>query len=330
MRIVLRADSSHRIGLGHVARCTRLAVELSRLLPDAELILVTNQPETARFFRRKQDFIRIHPCGDGSGIEPVKELQPDLAVLDLLDLEADDVQSLRGTCVVADIENVAPETSCAHLLLLRIGTLPPPGTNGQVVLAGPQYLLIDPAWALEPLVRSDFPTTGLRVFLALGGSDPSGLTSLALEACAETADLWEEVRVILGPGYEGGSPVEPRLAGKLQVFRLPPDVRGVARGMDMAVVAAGLQLFECLAAGLPCVTLRHNETQRGNAALAVEWNAAVDLGPGDSVAPEILVGLLRRLAADPDRRRSMSQAGRRNVDGLGLRRLARAIVEVLP
>jgi UDP-N-acetylglucosamine:LPS N-acetylglucosamine transferase len=106
----------------------------------------------------------------------------------------------------------------------------------------------------------------------------------------------------------------------------PPDVAAVLAGADAAVTAGGSTVFQLAALGTPALAVAQYGHQRANIDRAVAAGAAVDLGQREALSADRLAAAIAGLDADPGRRRAMSEAGRRLVDGEGARRVADLIV----
>ena len=170
-----------------------------------------------------------------------------------------------------------------------------------------------------------------RVLVAFGGSDPAGLTSIAIEAvtCAGLGDV--EVIAVVGPASTAAESLLARYGpsdNRVEVVVDPSDYASRLAGADLAVVAAGSTCWELAAFGVPAVVSAVAPNQRVVADGLAAAGAVVDVGPPGTWSAGDLARAVRELASDSARRRSMASVGRRLVDGLGAERVVAAMQEV--
>jgi spore coat polysaccharide biosynthesis predicted glycosyltransferase SpsG len=200
--------------------------------------------------------------------------------------------------------------------------------NDARLLLGPKYALLRPefeSWARCFQVRE----AGRRVLLAFGGGDDRGAARIFLQAMS-TLDSGVSVSLLT-------SRTNPRLAEirrlieeeRLHRVELWLDEREVARRMveaDVAIVSAGTLAFETATIGLPTLLTAIADNQEPIMKAWKDAGATHALGPIGSVSVETAAEAVRALLADEGRRRELSEAGRRLVDGRGAIRVANELV----
>jgi hypothetical protein len=190
---------------------------------------------------------------------------------------------------------------------------------GGIRLSGFEHVL------LRREVRAARSVHGARsgVLVAMGGSDPEGLTPLLAQGL-NGAGI--DVAVALGPGYRGASPTERGAfptGGSTRVLR-DAFVPALA-GADLLVTGYGHTLLEAAHLGVPAIAAVYRPDQLEHARVfsAAGTAVALDLTVRSHVAE--LVGLVGRLLGEPGLLAGMSKRGQALVDGLGARRIARAL-----
>jgi spore coat polysaccharide biosynthesis predicted glycosyltransferase SpsG len=149
------------------------------------------------------------------------------------------------------------------------------------------------------------------VLLALGGSDPTGLTP-ALAAALRDQDL----RVNLGPGYRAAAPSHGEVVPGPHAF-----VAALA-GAELLVAAFGHSLLEAAYLGVPALIVVTRDDHREHA------EAFARNGTAEIVAPAMLRERVVALLADRAALEEMGRRGRDLVDGRGADRIVAAIREL--
>jgi len=286
--VVFVHDAEQEAGLGHRRRVEALATEVQR-----------------RGFP-----IRVQPID-----APVHAAA---IVVDSYRTRADD-RTRYDAAVVGAIDDLERD------LAVDVVIDPSPGANtdahrrAEVVLAGADYAIVDPALAgraSDPII--DDVT---RVLVTTGAADRAGVGVRIARALATASFANEpcafEVRLVVGPW---GSQVVPPGVTPVRV------TTGLAEELARAgvvVTAGGVTLLESLVLGRPTVCVVVAENQRRAAEAVAAAGAAVGAVP-ESAASEVAA-----LIAVPQRRRDLATRAHEVVDGRGAARVADAIVAAL-
>ncbi len=331
--ILIRCDGGPEIGLGHVKRCLALA----RALRDDQsfgVIFAMIGDETAAGMAAAQGF-RV-ARGDGlSERDWIAELarahQAKALVLDVRTaLSRSDVQALRAeTPLIVTLDDASERRLAAHLAVYP----PVPQTRALAWGNGETDLLIGWKWALmggEPWRAPRRPDAGrakLRALVAMGGSDPQGLTVRAVKAVAAAGGAVMPV-VVIGPSTpfpEAVADLCQAAAPHAEIIFSPDGLMPVAADCDLAVVAFGVTAYECAHVGTPAIYLGLTPDHAQSAQGFHDAGFGINLGVAAALSDAKLSETIRRLAADPEKRRAMAAAGRLGIDGFGAERLAAEI-----
>lgn len=199
-------------------------------------------------------------------------------------------------------------------------------------------LCLGPKWSL---LRREFrgggeaprmiSETARRLLVLMGGADPKGYSTLALEAAVRATEVLPddpEIVLVVGAANPAAAELQYRATGLAARIDVRYDVRDMAAllgTVDLAISAAGSTVLEMAALGVPMVIGAQNESEVGPAAALSRRGAAIDMGPLEGVDPVTLAGTVADLARDPDRRRALASSARSLVDGRGADRVAAAI-----
>jgi UDP-2,4-diacetamido-2,4,6-trideoxy-beta-L-altropyranose hydrolase len=157
---------------------------------------------------------------------------------------------------------------------------------------------------------------GERVESVVVATGAGGVLGVELASAVRAALPAATVSLVRGPYAEGDPP------SGVDLIVAPTSLAEVLSAADVAVVGAGQTMLEAAAAGTPTIAVALVENQRRQAHRLAELGG-VELSEPGAVAEAVVV-----LAADQDRRRSLSARAQAVVDGQGARRVA-ALVEDL-
>lgn len=331
--MLIRADASAAIGIGHVARCLTLAQQLvaqgasvafaCRELPGHQLARITGEGHE----------VFALPADTDDEIAALAGLLPsgvsfDWVIVDHYGLDARWESAARqwGRRIMA-IDDLADRPHACDLLLDQNFTastalyqsLIPPACE---VLAGPHHALLRPAFRQDRATDAD---TARRVLVSFGGFDQAGMTLRALQALMGIDGV--RVQCIAGQASVD-LPALQALVSQRPDWELLGFVDDLPQRMASATLfvgAGGGTTWERAALGLPSLCVSVADNQVGNAeALA---SAGIHLYPG--TAEQVTVAVLARSIAllldDASLRGQFSARSRKLVDGLGAQRVAAAL-----
>jgi UDP-2,4-diacetamido-2,4,6-trideoxy-beta-L-altropyranose hydrolase len=351
-RLVVRADASARVGVGHVMRCLALAQEwLGRGGPATFVTCCDNDDLRARIARA------------GARVVPLDRPYPDVSDLRIttsvareggtgesaepwlvLDGYHFDEQYHRGaragrqrTMVVDDMAHL---TAYEADIVLNPSTLEglrsysaPEGTR---FLLGPRFALLRDEFAARRHRVLRVPPVARRVLITMGGGDPDGVTATVLRALTRVRVDGLEVIAVLGasnPHADDLASLAARLdreqPDRSRTIRVERDVDDMSRLMawaDVAVTAAGGTVWEAACLGLPCILVVLAANQEVVAEVAERERIGVSLGRASGLDEERIADAIRHLCFDRPARVRLASAGRRLVDGRGC---ARVVDEML-
>lgn len=207
------------------------------------------------------------------------------------------------------------------------------GPGGPNWLVGPRYVLLREV-VLDRRGEPRATNSPTRVLVVFGGSDPFGGAPVAVELLLSTGLPVEVVAVAASSERRAAiEALEPGPGQSVVVVPTQDDLPGLALTCDFVVSAAGSSTWEFACLGIPTGLVCVVDNQVA-AYEAVTESLAVPIGllsrlRADAGARDDARAALARLVSDPEHRDSLSEAGRRLVDGEGRRRVADAIERLL-
>lgn len=267
--VIVIAEGSTELGLGHVSRCLSLA----RLLrPRATVRFLTT---SERAVRDRIEAAGFDAVPAGAGYEDSLDVlpHPDTVVIDKLELEEPPAawihEQLRSRLVI--LGNSSAANRHADVVVNAIvGTRfqnrrRRDETSGALYLEGPRFVVLrDEFYELSNAYAHRGSLQ--RVLLLFGGSDPANLTCRALRALL--ADP-RPVEIVACAGALFGhlneldelAVVAASRGRQLEIVRDSSEVSGLMLASDFLLTSPGNTLFEAFALGVPCLAFNQNASQ---------------------------------------------------------------------
>jgi spore coat polysaccharide biosynthesis predicted glycosyltransferase SpsG len=328
--MILRADGSAAIGLGHVMRLLALGQAWVDAGGRVEALLDAPEAILERYRREGMDA----PSSDDLAAL-LRADSRSVAVIDRPELDLEDLRALgdgaRRTLVVDDLA-LLPEYPIGLVLNQNAHADPARyrGAAADHLLLGLRYVLLRREFRSLPdrAIRA----RASRLLVTFGGGDPTGMTIRTLAALRELpADVRSglEVRVIVGVANTAAdrivSAARNAEGATIVVARAIENMVEAMTWADLAITSGGSTVWELARTGCPALTVA---TAPAEIALSTGLDA-VDLfdrlGPESDLDPPRLAAAIGRGLSDLPWRERMSRRGQELVDGRGAER----VVDVL-
>ena len=341
-RVLVRVEAGSSVGLGHLQRCLALASALRG--QDIECVfLAADEPavqgriESSGFSAFALKGVESGSEGDWAvALEIATKERSGAVIVDSYRIDERYLRELRAAgLVVTAIDDMARFPFSCHLVVnggVGAELLPYRSSAcGTRFLLGPRYALLREGFGnIEPRgIGEDVR----EVLVMMGGADGRNATPVVLEVL-DSLDGDFSVAVVIGPFFKRGDQVEAAARGcrrRVRLVRSPDSVRSLMMKADLAISAAGQTLYELAATGTPAVAIQVAENQACNLDGFSQHGVVspVSFG-GRKQFQRALAQALSSQLTSPQGRRRMSQAGQRLIDGLGAKRAAAVMAEMLP
>jgi UDP-2,4-diacetamido-2,4,6-trideoxy-beta-L-altropyranose hydrolase len=333
--LLIRADASSEIGIGHVMRCLALAQAWAERGGRATFVTAAGHALRARL--EAEGFRTVEPeAADGgdrdlAGLLSVLDRQGGTAVVvDGYHFGLDYQRTVReraGCLVVLDDHGDRPRYAADLLLNQNLGAerIPYECDEGCKLLLGPEHVLLRREFARWRGWTREFPERAKRVLVQLGGGEHARTARRVVQALGRRADPQLAVRVVVGPEAR----VEPDEGVDVELVRAPEDVSPLMADADLAVLGAGSTCWEACFLALPALTVVFADNQVGIASALDAAGAVRNLGPADRLDDDELATQLGALLDDAKAREALGRRAHELVDGYGADRVAAAIGERL-
>jgi UDP-2,4-diacetamido-2,4,6-trideoxy-beta-L-altropyranose hydrolase len=334
--IAFRTDGSTDLGFGHIRRCLTLAQALQKKGSITRFV-VNREPSVEKMLQKYGlDGAVVEAQADRDLSQTLGYVRRWGGVQALIV----DSYGVSGECfedihepVIVVIDDLADRPLPVDLVVngaVNAGELSYRTSPQTRLLLGPEYALLREEFSSDPDRR--IRTRVERVLIITGGADPSALTP-KLIAWTHKAIGKVAQDVVVGPFFTDDvlRQIEKLVDNDSSIIlhRDPQHLRDLMLKCDVAIAGGGQTTYELAATGTPAVTIRLAYNQSGNlrglsAHGSLEW--AGDIHEGD--LERRVIGTLRSLAENPDKRAAMSRTGRALVDGQGAGRVAKAVLDL--
>jgi UDP-2,4-diacetamido-2,4,6-trideoxy-beta-L-altropyranose hydrolase len=335
LSVLFRCDASPSIGLGHLVRCLALADELHENHGVAVSFAMRASPLASQMVKRRSYPILQAPDGTVFNQEAwlhdcVLKSEAQILVVDVRDdLSKAALESLAGKgTVIAVLDDLSDRRWAADLAFYP----PVPQVRGVVwsgfrgrFCVGWEWIVLRSQFA-EPFPPRD--TSKCSLLVAMGGSDPAGLTLKAVRALDRLDEEFESV-IIVGAGFCHWQALGDLLSQTRRRFTVREDVSEMSAAMaqaDLAVCSFGMTSYELAAMGVPAVCVCLTEDHAESASALVAAGMGISVGINDQDTGTRLAAAVEGLLVDKNARAQMSLWARELVDGRGASRIAEMLV----
>lgn len=319
--VMIRADGSHALGMGHVYRSLNLAEALSTW---ADVHYLTMGDEVATV-KMSEKYPTITVADREEEFLALEETHNTAIVVDRLNTEATYMRRLKSLCDALvsfdDCGEGVYESDLAFNVLYHCS--PKPGRN-TIFYTDPSYAIINPRFSG---VRRRKIHGMHRVLVTLGGADTLGLTPDVIRTLDSMPEKFD-VTTVIGPAFKHYRELEVatrRCRKRVDVKHNVTEMWQVMADSDIAVSAGGNTLFELAATGTPAIVLCEEFFEIETADRLEACGTCVNLGYAKSYNGLRLAKVVRELLVDGERRGRMSAAGRKLLDGRGAERVSEII-----
>lgn len=329
---LIRCDGGGKYGYGHVKRMVALARALRDResigvlfalhgTPDAalpirragfETVMIESHDDLAALIRKQSPDLLLLDGREGPSRGELEALRRDIPIVAMIDDGSD-------ARLAADFAYYPPVPQARMLDWTGARTVPRIGWEWSLLGLNPH---LTPVHAMPAR-----PT----LLVAMGGSDPMGLTLRAAQALTPL-DAAIRIRFVIGTGMADAAKVAAQLVslkGTYETVEGADDLAVEYASTDLALCAFGVTAYELAAFGVPAIYLGLTEDHARSASAFEAAGMGQSLGVASQVRDEDILSAVKALMSDPLRRREMRNAGFATLDGNGAARIAADLAAAL-
>lgn len=314
-RIVINVVGGGNIGTGHIFRCITLAHEIN----DHEIIFVTHETNSfvVSHIAAKEYPIHVYETEDRL-IELLRELKPDLLMVDILDTTLPFMKRLKSLnhFKTINFEDLGDGSQFADITINDLYEEPKNGYSN--TFWGSKYFVLrDEFFNVD---RNSFNQEVRRLFISFGGSDPSGYAIEVLKCLKELiiqSNL--SINIIIGPNFSRREEFNSLIADDfsnvdIEVFDSVFLVSQVMKDCDVAISSNGRTTYELAHMRIPTLIIPHHEREDGHDFAKIE-SGFVKINYKDASNYNIIESEFRRLVENSSFRKVLFD----NMDRLDFR-----------
>jgi UDP-2,4-diacetamido-2,4,6-trideoxy-beta-L-altropyranose hydrolase len=344
--LIIRADASVQIGMGHVMRCIALAQVWQDQGGDVTFLSYCDS-----------EALRQRIIDEGFDLIPIEKPHPDphdlSYTLDVFEQLKTQNSELR-TWVVIDGYHFTPHyheairengyrllviDDMAHLdhyhadILLNqnihASSLHYSCDRDTVKLLGCEYVLLRKEFLKYKGWRREIPEKAKKILVTMGGADPDNVTLKVIRALNSLNDPYLEVKIVAGPANPNINNLERELYLLPFTFHLLANVSNMPELMawaDVAISAGGSTCWEIAFMGLPSLIITLADNQDGIAEGLGEAGAGIDLGWHENISIKQCTKALKEILQDKNKMSRLSEQGQKLVNGKGSQKVIKAML----
>ncbi len=348
-KLLIRADAGPTVGTGHVMRTLALGQSWAR--NGGQVTFVCGDLPRGLVKRIENENFDVYQIQngncDGADAKDTSEIasvvQPGWIVLDGYRFDDTYQQSVRAgsraRLLVVDDYGHASHSHADLILNQNVYASSSQYANSSraKVLAGPQFVLLRNEFdrdAAAAMKSKKIVAEARRILVTFGGADPDNWTLKTLQILSDLNRKKLIVDCVAGACYTHFAELQMFKKSANMSLRIHRNIDRMSQLMervDLAITAGGSTCYELARCGVPSIVASIAANQIPIARTLHDAGVMVSIDEnGSRKEPCKLNGTrlkqaIRKLINDPDQRRSMSQDGRRLVDGKGATRIIRTM-----
>jgi UDP-2,4-diacetamido-2,4,6-trideoxy-beta-L-altropyranose hydrolase len=333
-KILLRAEASKIIGIGHMMRTFALAQAWKNMGGQA-VFLSLELPETLErlLVNENMKLIRLPNIAVGSK----KDAQ----------LTADLAQKIGADWIIADgyyfaaryqklikdkglklliVDDYGHSDFYAADIILNVGLVANESLYANresytQLLLGPKYIPLRQEFLKRHGCKRKTVQVGKKLLITMGGADPNQVTIKCIESLSKL-DSNYQIKVVVGPAYNYVHKLKAA-AGKSNALLLQDvkDITALMAWADIGISAGGGTLAEMAYMGLPNIVIKTAENQCSGMLYEKKIGASLFLGDAREITKEQISHSVESLSQDYLKRQQMRDNGRKAIDGKGSQRI---------
>lgn len=337
--LVIRADASPTLGLGHVVRSLVLARQWRDSGGYPVLLTRWDEPRGRALAEGAGIPWRVLPggcdtaqaclqCCEEMGVQHSAR-SPSWVVLDVPQLSRERVHEWQALGFRVAVIEDAPSAGGAAAQVL-INPNPRVGDEGlkllqtrQRQLLGTDFVMLHAPVGASARTNRFCAEPAQHVLISMGAADPMHLTETVLALLRQHVNTDVEVQVVAGPLFarERVAALAHSLDSRTVLLAAPESLQTAIEWADVAILCGGNTLWEACFAGCPVASFAHNELQARILRRMDGDGELLFLGCATDLDVSAAARRLQSMLISTGLRRSLSRRAQQLIDGRGAERV---------
>lgn len=324
LRILIRVDGNHQIGMGHIYRTLHLASELKKYKHD--ITFLTNTVPAKKIISRQFKCMSL-PKLQSEKNKVFGKLNPDIMILDKLKESTSNLKIYRKNC--SNIIGIDYTGSNKRLVKFGINMLyQKSGIINNNSFSGFEFAILNKRFIKRKPIQIRKKINS--IIILQGGSDTKCFTPKIINALNSIEDNFE-IKVVLGPTFECWKKLEKASnenKKRLKIYHNVKNMKGLMSNQDMAITGGGVTLLELCSLGIPSLVVCGASFENETATMLQRNGFGVNLGYGGKLSEKKIGMATKQLLADYYKRKKMNKIGISLIDGKGVERVTHIINKI--
>lgn len=328
-QLVIRAEASEKIGLGHIKRCLTLA----RAIKGEDLLVqFAGTNHLTRQIAEDSGFPFIYIKDNRDFISFLEEELVSIVIIDNYDISEDELKMIKALIpVVAYVDDLCAFDYPVDIVIngnINAEYLPYPKPSSKKLLLGPKYNMISEVYSNLPMRKVSLMVE--KIMITTGGTDNYNLTETLIHWIRGTEEFSSmELHVVIGSGFKNREVLKSLMYTNVYLYENLNDLSGLMRIADMAISSSGSTLYELCASGVPTLSVIIADNQ-ADIANHMNKNGLVKcMGWYHNLDKDIVVNEIKSLCDSYAKRADMIEKQQLLLDGKGVNRIVNEILEEL-
>ncbi len=331
--IAIRCIGDHSHGYGHFSRCLAVADYFSKKNYSIVFLINENIYLKKEFLKTKFNLFIVpkfkNIISEGNFLKKfILENNVSCFIIDMKEFSeklSKEIQNCKCLTTVIDDSSV---TNVYSDILLN-GTPIKQYHNyklhnkGSCLLLGSKYFLTNPAFSQTRKKLSEIKLKRTyNIVISCGGSDVNNLTWKITKEINKLPNL--KIQVIVGPLMEKNI-LSKNITNNIKIINSPKKIWAIFNKSDLVISTSGSTLFELAIQGIPCINTAAAKHQISYGKNFSNSGFGIYMGFWKQINFSKFSSLLEEYLSDSKKRKKMSSAGKKLIDGRGLERFERVI-----
>lgn len=331
--IAIRCIGDHSHGYGHFSRCLAVAGYFSKknycvvFLINENIYLKNELSKTKFNFYLVPRFKKIISEGDFLK-KFIFENNASCLIIDMKEFSENiskEIQNCKCLTVVIDdssVRNIYSDILLNGTPIKQYHNYKLYNKKSQLLL-GSKYFLNNPEFSqIKKRVSEIKIKKNYKVVVSCGGSDVNNLTWKIVKEIINLPNL--QIQVIVGPLMKKNIPSNI-FKNNVKIINSPKKIWNIFNKSDLVICTSGSTLFELAIQGIPCINIATVKHQIAYGKDFSKSGFGIYVGFWKQMNFSKFPSLLEECLSDSIKRKKMSSAGKKLIDGRGLERFEKVI-----